>query len=209
VNDDDLAQLRAALLDDLRIDLGPDQGREAFGRHQLLAIRFARASRLNVAGLQIGEQNGWIRYFEDHFPRGSEHAKRLFEKWRTTLVKDEMPGRGVAITHGQPQAHWQITASGLVVDLESMWDDFEASVDRFLAEIEADDEHRSRVLSHFEKTRWTVQPVEIVVPLPRVIRPAGGSQIITPAVSASSASVTATAITPDAPVLPDTPDRQT
>jgi hypothetical protein len=201
---DELQTLREALLDGLRVELGPDDGRQAFERHQLLAIRFHRAARLNVAGTKTGEQRGWCQYFEEHFPRGGEHGELLFTRWRTTLLKDEMPGRGVLITHGQAEVHWLMSARGLVVNLESMWNEFEASVDHLLAALASDDEHRTRVLAHFEKTRWTVRPVEILVPRP--VTPVGKTQMIRPAVSAVAS---ATAMASDAPALDDATDNQT
>jgi hypothetical protein len=102
-----------------------------------------------------------------------------------------MPGRGVAITHCQPAAHWQMTELGLCVNLESMWDDFESSVDRFIGSLARNGDRRTRTLEFFDKTRWTVQAVEITVPTARVIRRLGGSQIITPSVSAGSATTMA------------------
>ena len=43
----DLPELKASLLRDLGVGLRSDQGDQAFERHQLLAIRFNRAARLN------------------------------------------------------------------------------------------------------------------------------------------------------------------
>jgi len=102
-----------------------------------------------------------------------------------------MPGRGVAITHGRREAHWQQTALGLCINLESMWDDFESSVDRFVGELTQNADRRARTLEFFDKTQWSVQSVEISVPTPRVIRSAGGSQLIAPAVTATSAAAMA------------------
>src|SRR5579859_7279815 len=99
--DSQLPELRAALLDGLRATLTPSQGREAFERHQLLAIRFHRAARVNTPNRKVGEGEGWERYFVDHFPRGGEHAHLLWKDWRTQLLKDEAPGAGIVITHGR------------------------------------------------------------------------------------------------------------
>ena len=66
----------------------------------------------------------WSAFFREHFPRGDEHAELLWHQWRTPLLKDEHPGPGVALSHGSPDAHWQITfpaqGGGLIVNLESM-----------------------------------------------------------------------------------------
>lgn len=105
-----------------------------------------------------------------------------------------MPGRGIAITHAQPEAHWQITKFGRCINLESMWDDFETSVDRLVDVLSHDESRRRRTLDYFGRTHWTVQTFQIDVPTARVIRPVGGSQVITPPVVASSASAMTTHI---------------
>jgi hypothetical protein len=160
-----LDRVRRSLLHGLRVSLGPEQGWEAFERHQLLAIRFHRAARLN-SPTGFSDRNGWCRYFDAYFPRGGEHGKLLFERWRSTLLKDEMPGRGVAITHAQPEAHFVMTDLGLCINLESMWNDFELSVDRFVDALGRDEAHRQTTLAFLDKTRWIVRPVAIPVPRP-------------------------------------------
>jgi hypothetical protein len=89
--DEQVADLKAALLVGLRVALQPDQGYQAFERHQLLAIRFHRAARTNATG--VSERRGWCQYFEEHFPRGDEYAVLLWERWRNALLKDEYPDR--------------------------------------------------------------------------------------------------------------------
>jgi hypothetical protein len=158
--DSDLPGLREGLLHGLRVDLGPTQGHEAFERHQLLAIRFHRAARLNAPG--EGEQRSWMRYFDEHFPRGAEHAELLWVRWRIALVKDEYPGPGVAISHGQPHAHWQmVEPGGLFINLESMWDDFEASVDSFIETLRRDDARLMAAVEWWRKRQYSVQGVAL------------------------------------------------
>jgi len=67
--DERLQRLRSALVDDLRVQLGP----EAFQRHRLISIRFHRAARLNVPN-GTGDKKAWCAYFDAHFPRGGERA---------------------------------------------------------------------------------------------------------------------------------------
>ena len=130
MEDSQLQELRAALLDGLREHLDPGEGERAFERHQLLAIRFHRVARLNQPWEKKYEGRGWIRFFTEHFPRGDGHAELLWTDWRVTLLKDDSTGPGVSVTHGQPDAHWQIShpSGRLIIDLESMWDDYEASI---------------------------------------------------------------------------------
>jgi hypothetical protein len=160
----DLATLREALLRNLRRTLGPEDGDEAFDCHILLAVRVHRAVRLN-ARASDGEGEAWRRYFGAYFPAGrnsAADAQFLWEKWRTGLLKDESPR---AITHGQSGAHWlPLPGGGFCVNLESMWDDFEHSVSRFVQALQADaaDAHRRIVLRRFAERAWTVQQVPLV-----------------------------------------------
>ena len=193
---DELVELRESLLRRLRVDLRFDQGDEAFEAHQRLTSRFHRAAKLNTAEKQ-GDRKAWCRYFGEFLPDRSEHAELLFERWRCTLVKDEMPGAGVVITHGQPDTHWLSTNLGLCINLESMWDDFEASVGRFVESLRDNDQLRERTLDRFRARRWTVERVTATVmvhpPLvPNRVRGSYGELTSFPA----SASGTATAIVP-------------
>lgn len=151
-----LENLRETLLRGLRVELGPDQGFEAFERHLLLASRFHHAAKLNAP--EQGERAAWRQYFGEHFPRGEEHALLLWESWRNTLLKEETPGSGVLISHGQPHGHWRVfDPGGLYVNLESMWDDFEESVDSMVALLAADPERRSRSIEWWASRQWSVQ----------------------------------------------------
>jgi hypothetical protein len=179
----ELDAIKQTLLAGLRVRLTPEQGVEAFARHQLLAIRFHRAARLSERS-SYREGQGWCRFFADHFPRGDANALLLWEHWRVPLLKDEMPGAGVVITHRQPWLHWRMTDRGLAVDLESMWDDFERAVDTFIASLAASPERRRVAVRRWRERSWAVQPVNVVAP---------GLQVT---VSAASASTSATAMVP-------------
>jgi hypothetical protein len=162
--DPDLAEMRAGLLSGLRVDLGPDQGRDAFERHQLLAIRFHRAARLNAP--REGERAGWRLYFREHFPRGDDkEAKLLWDRWRCALIKDEYPGPGVAISHGQPHAHWKVVEpGGLFINLESMWDNFEESVDSFIEMLDREPARRVGAIEWWTNRQYSVQGVALTLP---------------------------------------------
>ncbi len=159
----DLELLQQGLLRGIRdapsVEQQPDPGYAAFERHQLLAIRFHRAARANAPG--EGERTAWRRYFKEHFPRGDEHAVRLWEYWRNTLLKDEFPGSGVVVSHGQPHAHWQLVEPGarLYVNLESMQDDFVRSVDSFIDALRHDPAGRRTALEWWSQRKWSVQVV--------------------------------------------------
>jgi hypothetical protein len=161
LDDQDLVGIRSSLLGGLRVKLTPQQGVEAFERHQLLAIRFHRAARLNGRAGDC-EGQGWSRYFAEHFPRGDTQARLLWSEWRVPLLKDETPGKGIAITHGQPQTHWKMTDRGFCIDLESMWDDYEQSVDNFVAMLASEAGRRRVGIDRWRARQWTVQPVQLV-----------------------------------------------
>ena len=125
----DLDEIKASLLRWPRTELQPDHGEEALERHQILAIRFHRAARLNAPD-QPGEKVPWNAYFNGYFPRGGTYGGLLWDDWRCSLLKDDAPGTGVTITHGQPNIHWKFDEhSRLCMNLESMRDDFEHSVE--------------------------------------------------------------------------------
>jgi hypothetical protein len=137
----------------------------------LLAIRFHRAARLNAP--ELGERAAWRQYFAEHFPRGDEHALRLWEYWRNTQVKDEVPGKEVVVSHGQPGAHWQLvvvsdgdtvqTEPRLFINLESMCDDFEKSVDSFIGLLGRDPVRCASTLENWRKRQWSVVEVQEVM----------------------------------------------
>jgi hypothetical protein len=87
---EELEELRQELLYRLRRDLTPQQGFEAFECHQLLAVRFHRAARINGPG--INEAKGWMRFFKEHFPRRDQYAELLRVRWCIELLKDAYPG---------------------------------------------------------------------------------------------------------------------
>jgi hypothetical protein len=181
----DLPELKASLLRDLGVELRSDQGDQAFERHQLLAIRFNRAARLNRRKSDQRDGTIWNRYFDEHFPRGVEHADLLWNEWRVPLLKDETPGKGVAISHGQPELHWQIMSGGLYLNLESLWDDYAASVEHFIAMLDTNTERREIALERWEKLRWAVQMVSV--------EPSDASLLEPNVYTASAASVSTSA----------------
>jgi hypothetical protein len=153
----ELAELRASLLRDLRRSLGPEDGDEAFDCHILLAVRIHRAAGLN-ARVKDGDGQAWRRYFVEYFPEGHNSeadADFLWAKWRTEMLKRESPH---AIAHGQSGAHWyRLPGGGFSVNLESMWDDFEHSVDRFMDALQTDKRRRKIVLRRWRQRSWTVR----------------------------------------------------
>jgi len=166
--DTDLDGIRHSLLRGLRPPgpLGPEDGELAFERHILLAIRFHRAAGLNQRA-RVGEEGkGWRQYFNEYFPKrrgwkqGDEQL--LWTDWRCGLVKWETPKSKVAVTHGQPDWHWHREPSGtLCINLESMWLDFETSVERFLAALRDDDERRGEAVRRWRERSWTIRPLEV------------------------------------------------
>jgi len=162
--DAELTELEAALTQGLQVDLAPEDGILAFERHQLLAIRFHRVSRLS-GPTKLGEGARWRLFFSEYFPRGDEHAQPLWTQWRVPLLKDDAPGEGVVISHGQPDPHWQMVLPQprrLFINLESMWSDYEASVARFIDACQSSASHRDRALKRWR--RWNVQMVSYVEP---------------------------------------------
>jgi hypothetical protein len=157
----ELTELRASLMRNLRRPLGPEDGEEAFDCHILLAVRIHRAAGLNARASDRAGQ-GWRRYFLDYFPpdrNAASDADFLWKNWRTRLLKHESP---VGITHGQESLHWYpLPDGGFCVDLESMWDDFEYSVDRFLAALSADERRRAEVLRRWRERSWTVRKLTL------------------------------------------------
>jgi hypothetical protein len=145
----------------LRRPLSHEAGDEAFERHILLAVRVHRAAGLN-ARASDKEGQAWRRYFVDYFPPGRNSdadARFLWENWRTRLLKHESP---IGITHGQESLHWYpLDGAGFCVNLESMWDDFEYSVDRFLEDLAADKQRRGLVVRRWRERSWTVRKVTL------------------------------------------------
>jgi hypothetical protein len=103
---------------------------------------------------------------------------------RGRLVKDEFPGKRVAVSHGQPRAHWKLVDPGqrLYIDLESMWEDFERSVESLMELLASNDERRAKTLERWRRRQWSVQQVVFTDP-----KPAGVSS--TASVSSTSTSV--------------------
>jgi hypothetical protein len=177
-------------LDELQASLERDLGvlAEPFERHQLLAIRFHRASRLNGRASE-SETATWVRYFAEHFPHGYEHARLLWREWRKPLLKDETPGAGVAISHGQPHMHWRMTSHGLYLNLESLWADYVLSVEHFVGALDADDERCAVALERWHRLQWSVQQVTYAPPMPMALPAPVGYTASAASVSTSSSTL--------------------
>jgi hypothetical protein len=159
---DELGALHESVTRSLGPALGPEDGDVAFERHKLLAARIHQAAGLAQTGK--GDGQGWIQYLTGYFPagrRGEADAKLLWDEWRCPLLKEGRPGTGVSITHVQPHLHWKRErGGGLCIDLESMWADFEYSVDGLVAFLKAEPGRAKIVLERWRKQSWTVRPFE-------------------------------------------------
>lgn len=83
-------------------------------------------------------------------------------RWRIALLKDAYPGPGVAISYGQADGHWHVVnPGGLFINLESMWDDYEQSIDSMIKTLAADDARREESLEWWRGRRWAVQLVQV------------------------------------------------
>jgi hypothetical protein len=72
-------------------------------------------------------------------------------------LKDDTPGPGIAITHGQPSIHWQRDQQGrLCLNLEDAWDDYAASVTSFVARL-GSSSRRKIVLKRWKQQHWVVE----------------------------------------------------
>lgn len=176
----DLDALKTSLLHRLRLTtpLGRDEGDAAFDQHVLLATKIHRAALLNQTG--SGQGKGWVQFFTAYFPPGRDtvdDAWLLWGHWRTGLLKDRAPRARVSLTHGHPEQHWKPDGFGaLCIDLESMWDDFEHGVNRFVQALRADKRRAKIVVARYEKRTWTERPFML---LPQTIGAAGHSRVTT------------------------------
>jgi hypothetical protein len=115
----------------------------------------------------------------------------LWEYWRNTLVKDEFPGSGVVVSHGQPQAHWQLVEGGtrLYLNLESMQDDFVRSVDSFIEALKVDSPRRRTTLEWWSQRQWSVQVVTWMPASTPVTSTASASSGVSASVSSSHTTI--------------------
>jgi hypothetical protein len=157
--EDDLGDIREQLLTHRPPLLKTEQGAEAFQQHRLLATTIHQATLLDKRAVE-SQTGAWTRYFTGYFPpprNAATDADLLWREWRTSLLKHGAPGEGVLVTHGQPPAHWHRSAGRLCIDLESMWDDFAESVERFLDFVRANPERAAIIIPRAQRGR-----VEIV-----------------------------------------------
>jgi hypothetical protein len=154
--DDELQRVRQQLLSPRPAHLRSDQGGEAFQQHRILVTTIHQATMLDQHGSE-SQTRAWVRYFADYFPapRNNEaDAGLLWKQWRVSLLKIGAPGPDVLVTHGQPHAHWHRADDGrLCIDLESMWDDFTWSVDRFLDFLRSDRDRAAVVIPRAQQGR--------------------------------------------------------
>jgi len=149
-----LRKLREQTVAQRPSELGPHQGARAFQEHKLLAAAIQRVTLLDRQKSE-SETDAWVRYFVRCFPaprNGAADARLLFGDWRTSLIKDGAPGARVVMAHGQAHAHWiSDTRDRLSIDLESMWDDFERSLDAFEKYLRENPSRCGIVLDRFRK----------------------------------------------------------
>jgi hypothetical protein len=162
--EEELRDLREQLLAHRPESLPPGQGAEAFQQHKLLATTVHQASKLDEHAHE-NETGAWLRYLTSYFPapRNSESdARVLWTDWRTSLLKRGAPGAYVLVTHGQPAAHWLRDGKGrLCIDLESMWEDFTASVSEFMAFLRTAPDRREVALDRAQRSHVVVEFVEL------------------------------------------------
>jgi hypothetical protein len=154
-----LDALRASLLGRPRPELRPDQGDEAYDQHLLLAAAVHRAACLFRNG-KDGET--WRKYVTTFFPEGRnapEDAQRLWEGWRTSLLKNGQPI--VPVTHGQPHLHWRREGGRPVLNLEDAWDDYRHSVERFIEHLRSYPDERAKTLERWRDRSWTVRQLRL------------------------------------------------
>ena len=189
VNDTDskaLGEIRRELVDRL-----PPDGLSGLDGHILVAVRFHRLVRLVQRKPDERQGAAWEAFFAEYVPHFAGNGRRLWEDWRTKLLKDDAPGQSVVISEQTPEPHGHTLASGeLFIDLESIADDYTAAVDSVMLACVGDDELRATVIRNWEATRWTVRHYAWAGP------PTPGTALYIPlavSASASSSSVTATA----------------
>ncbi len=157
-----LEELRHGLTDDMRVTLGAHDGREAERRHRELAVLIHRTARLVYANSH-GDQAAWVDYLERWWPNmTAERARTLWTEWRKHLLKDGHPGKYV-ICHGQPNRHWKPQPPGnrVALNLESLWGEYEHSVDNLITDCRRDINLRARVLATYFQRKlrvWTPDP---------------------------------------------------
>lgn len=147
----------AALRDQLIERLPPAADFPGIEKHRLLARSFHRLARLPQRHPDDKQGRAWASFFADYVPRLRAHGPVLWTDWRTPLLKDDAPGPGVIVGHGEPDAHCATFGDRLFVDLESAITDFIAALDALLARCANDDGLRAIVLRNWRSTQWTVQ----------------------------------------------------
>jgi hypothetical protein len=158
---DEFDQMKAALLANCPAVFGPD-GPAAVQQHKLLASDVHRAAKLNAHKRDEKEGQQWVRYVTEHFPEsrnGAEDAVALWTDWRTALLKRNTVGPLVTITHGQSHAHWYREPSGaLCLNIEDLWDDYESSVEHFVAHArQAERDRRDAIIKRWKASTFDIR----------------------------------------------------
>ena len=138
-------------------------------------MRLAEPLSTDITPRRYAVRQGWKQYFAEHVPEPIDwdpmDADLLWTQWRIGLVKHETPLRGISVTHGQPQTHWYREPDGtLCINLESMWDAFEGSVESFISLLERDAARRDLAVSRWQGRSWTVRPLVVPAPVPFPVR---------------------------------------
>ena len=179
---DEFDQMKASLLSGHPAVFGPD-GAAAMQQHKLLASDVHRAAKLNAHRSDLKEGKQWVRYVTEHFPEGHndpDDANALWTDWRTSLLKRNTVGPRITITHGQSHAHWHREPEGAIcLNLEDLWDDFESSVEHFIAYVrEAQSSRREDILSRWRRSTSVVRPVKGMLPVATTASAANSVTII-------------------------------
>jgi hypothetical protein len=172
-----LPDVHAALKQRLRETLRCEDGVRAFELHQLLAIRFTRLSRLSAPSKVKGDGERWRLLLSEHSPRGEEHEHLLWTQWRSGLLKNDAPGPDIAVAHLEPEAHRTFVSPGnkLLLNLESLWDEYEGTVVSLVAACATNEILCERVLTRWAEHDWSVGFVSYPAPDAFALLPASAS----------------------------------
>lgn len=195
----ELERLQDSLLWRVHVELSREDGDEAFERHILLAVRINRAALLWGTG--NSDQRKWVQFLTTFFPGDrytDDVALLLWTDWRNGLVKDGSPRSGVAVAHRHREWHLVSVDGPLVVNLESMCEDFDEAVHAAVASLEGKAERRTIVLIRWKdwEVRTVVRPISPIGTMrmgPVGVLPVGETRAVgveTHAVSASPGGLT-------------------
>lgn len=121
-------------------------------------------ARINVGRKQSG-RNAWRKFIQTYMPpamRAEEDVKRLYDGLRNAL-SHEYGTRGVLLTDGKPEQHWQLIGSQRVLNLESFIAEIDAGYLALVNELHRDAGLRAIVLPSVD---GLLSPVEVSLPEP-------------------------------------------